>query len=196
MSKNIEFYFDFGSPTAYLAATQLPKLAQKYGAQIEYMPALLGGIFKATNNSAPGLIPNKGRYMLMHDMPRFIKRYQVPFKMNPHFPVNTLLPMRGCFAAKEMDCLERYITAVFDAMWVQGLNVSEPEVFAEVLSAAGIDAEKLLALTAQDSIKEQLKQATEAAVKRGLFGLPTTFVGKEMFFGQDRMDFIEEELAS
>lgn len=196
MSKAVEFYFDLGSPTAYLAYKELKKLKTEQGVEVICQPILLGGVFKATNNSAPATVPLKGRYLLMHDLPRFIKRYNVPFKMNPNFPVNTLLAMRGCFAAKALDVLDTYVDVMFDAMWVNGLDISDPQIVKEVLSEADIDADKLLSLTSEESIKEQLKQHTSNAVKKGCFGAPTMFVGQEMFFGQDRLDFVKEALLS
>lgn len=196
MTKKIEFYFDIGSPTAYLADGQLKLLAEKYGAELVYEPVLLGGIHKATNNVPPGLIPAKGMYMLTQDMPRYIARYGVPFKMNPHFPVNTLLTMRGCFAAKELGCLEKFVEVTFAALWVHEKNLSDPEVFVEVLNEAGLDGAKILEMSADPAIKEQLKDATAKAVERGLFGAPTMFIGEDMYFGQDRLDFIEENLQA
>jgi 2-hydroxychromene-2-carboxylate isomerase len=195
MSKTIEFYFDVGSPTAYLAHTQLKKIADKYNANLVYEPILLGAVHKATNNTPPGLVPAKGRYMLTQDLPRYIKRYAVPFTMNRFFPVNTLTLMRGCYAAKKLDCFEQYVDLVFDAMWVKSLNMGDQAVLISTLQEAGIDAEKLLALTAEDSIKEALKATTSKAVEKGIFGAPTMFIGNNMYFGQDRLDFIEEELA-
>lgn len=194
MSKTIEFYFDVGSPTAFLADGQLKKLAEKYGAELVYEPILLGAVHKATNNVPPGLVPAKGRYMMLHDMPRFIARYGVPFKMNPHFPVNTLMAMRGCFAAKALDCFEAYVDTVFQAMWVKGLNMSDPDVFVSALNEAGLDGAKIAELVASDEIKDQLKANTSKAVEKGCFGAPTMYIGDQMFFGQDRLDFVEEAL--
>ncbi|MCH2159350.1 MAG: 2-hydroxychromene-2-carboxylate isomerase [Oleiphilaceae bacterium] len=195
-AKQIEFYFDFGSPTAYLAHKQLAKMSDKYNADVVYEPMLLGAVHKATNNTPPGLVPAKGKYMLLSDIPRFVRRYGVEFKMNPHFPVNTLQLMRGVFAAMELDCVDAYIDVVYDAMWVKGLDMSKPEVIDEVLTEAGIDAAAFAELVQQDEIKNQLKEATEAAVKRGCFGAPTMFLDNEMYFGQDRLDFIEDVLSA
>ena len=196
MSKKIEFFFDFGSPTAYLAHTQLAGIAKKHNAELVYEPILLGGVHKATNNTPPGLVPAKGKYMLLQDLPRFIKRYSVPFKMNPHFPVNTLAIMRGCYAAKELGIFNEYIDLMFDGMWVKGFNLGDQEVLKNTLNEAGLDAEKILGLISEDSIKAQLKENTEIAVKKGCFGAPTMFIGDEMYFGQDRLDFIEESLQT
>lgn len=196
MSKTIEFFFDFGSPTAYLAHTQLPTLAARYGAQLVYEPILLGAVHKATQNTAPGTVPAKGRYMLLQDLPRYVRRYGVPFKMNPNFPINTLTLMRGCFAAKELGCFMPYIDTLFDAFWVKGLNLGKTEVLASVLDNAGLDSQALLQRIDSDTIKEALKANTAKAIDKGAFGAPTLYVGQEMFFGQDRLDFVEEALAS
>lgn len=196
MSVQLDFYFDFGSPTAYLAHKRLQQLVSEYNLQINYHPVLLGGLFKATGNMSPVAIPAKGGYMLQHDLPRFARRYGVPLNFNPHFPINTLPLMRGALAAQRMDCFERYLDVVYDAVWVDGKNMGEPEVIAEVLAAAGLDAEGLMALSQDPEVKAQLVSNTEAAVERGAFGAPTMFIGDEMFFGQDRLDFVEERLRA
>lgn len=156
---------------------------------------MLGGIHKATNNVPPGLVPAKGKYMLLHDIPRFVKRYDVPFKMNSHFPINTLGIMRGCYAAKELGCFDTYVNTMFEAIWVKGLNMGDQAVIASELEQAGIDVGKFTALVSSDDIKNKLKEVTGEAVARGCFGAPTMFIGDQMYFGQDRLDFIEEEVA-
>ncbi len=196
MSVQLDFYFDFGSPTAYLAHKRLQQLADEYGLEINYQPILLVGLFKATGNTSPVAIPAKGQYMLGHDLPRFAKRYGVALNFNPHFPINTLNLMRGALAAQRMGCFEPYLNAVYDAVWVDGKNMGEPEVVAEVLTAAGLDAEGLMALSQDPEVKAELVSNTEAAVERGAFGAPTMFIGDEMFFGQDRLDFVEERLEA
>lgn len=195
MSKKIEFYFDFGSPTAFLAHKQLAKISEQHQAELVYEPILLGAVHKATNNTPPGLVPAKGRYMMLHDLPRFVKRYGVEFKMNPFFPINTLSLMRGCYAAKELGCFEKYVDVIFDGMWVKGLNLGDQAVLLAELEAAGIDGNQIIALSGEDSIKDQLKENTSKVVARGAFGAPTMYVGEQMFFGQDRLDFLEEALA-
>lgn len=195
MSKTIEFYFDFGSPTAYLAYKRLQQIQQKYDCVIEYKPVLLGAIFKATNNVSPAMIPTKARYMMAHDLPRFAKRYEVAFTMNSHFPINTLPLMRGAHAAQELGCFERYCDAIFDGLWQQGENLGDADVIAKVLAAADIDASEILSKIQTPSIKESLLTITQEAIDRQLFGVPTVFMGDEMFFGQDRLDFVEERLA-
>ncbi|MCY1407336.1 2-hydroxychromene-2-carboxylate isomerase [compost metagenome] len=196
MNRTVEFFFDFGSPTSYLAYTQLPKICAETGANLVYRPILLGGIFQATGNASPVEIPAKGRYMLA-DMQRFAARYGVPLKMNPAFPLNTLLLMRGAVAMqlRQPERFAAYVEAIYRAMWVDQRNLGDPAELGAVLAAAGFDPEELLALTAEPEIKEALKSATEEAVRRGAFGAPTMFVGERMFFGQDRLDFVREALA-
>lgn len=196
MSKTIEFYFDFGSPTTYLAFKRLRQLAQQYGLQIDYKPMLLGGVFKATGNTTPVAIPAKGKYMLEHDLPRFAKRYGVALNFNPHFPINTLNLMRATIAAERLDCIEPYIEAAFDAVWVDGLNMGDPEVVAAALTGKGFDVQALMALSQDPEVKAELISRTEEAVARGAFGAPTLFMDGEMYFGQDRLDFVEEALQA
>lgn len=194
MSKTVEFYFDFGSPTAYLAYKRLQQLRAQYDLDIEYRPMLLGGVFKATGNSSPVAIPAKGAYMNQHDLPRFAKRYGVTLNFNPFFPINTLNLMRGALAAQRLGCFDVYIDAVYDAVWLDGKNMGEIDVISETLKGAGLDAAALLSLSQDAEVKAELIAATEAAVERGVFGAPTLFMGDDMYFGQDRLDFIEETL--
>lgn len=193
---NVEFYYDFGSPTSYLAHGRLLQLKEKYGCDIDYRPMLLGGIFKETNNLPPAAVPAKGVYMNKFDLPRFAKRYGMPLTFNPHFPINTLTLMRGVFVAREMDCELAYMNAVFEPFWTAEKNMGDLEVLAGVLDSAGLDARALLEGTQQPEIKDALIAATAEAAGRGVFGAPTFFIGEEMFFGQDRLDFIEEHLAA
>jgi 2-hydroxychromene-2-carboxylate isomerase len=193
MNKTLEFFFDFGSPTSYLAWTQLPRIAREAGAQIAWRPMLLGGVFKATGNQSPVNIPAKGRYMLQ-DLARFASRYGVPMTFNPHFPINTLTLMRGAAGYQDDERFERYVHTIFEALWVQQKNLGKPEVVAEVLSAAGFDPAEFELLVSDERVKERLKSTTEEAIKRGVFGAPTFFVGSEMHFGQDRLDFVAEAL--
>ena len=194
MSKKIEFYFDFASPTTYLAFYRLQELAQKHDAQIEFKGVLLGGVFKATGNTSPVLLPPKGRYMAL-DLPRFAKRYKVDMNFNPFFPINTLPLMRGYYAAKELGVEMDYMKMVFDGMWLHKMNFSKPEALIQILKDLNIDEEKFQSLVSSDAIKNQLKETTDELVKRGGFGVPTMYLEKEMYFGQDRLDFIEEVLA-
>ncbi|WP_423359728.1 2-hydroxychromene-2-carboxylate isomerase [Pseudomonas citronellolis] len=196
MSKSVEFYFDFGSPTSYLAYTQLPGICAAAGAELVYRPVLLGGVFQATGNVSPIAVPAKGRYTLI-DMQRFARRYGVPLKMNPHFPINTLLLMRAATGVqlRQPERFEALLACVFKGMWVDALNLGDAAVLGPLLAEAGFDPQALLALAAEQEVKDALKANTEAAIRRGMFGAPTLFVGEEMFFGQDRLDFVREALA-
>lgn len=196
MNKQLDFYFDFGSPTAYLAYKRLGQLSDRYGLQVTPKPMLLGGVFKATGNTSPVAIPAKGAYMLQYDLPRFARRYGVPLTFNPHFPINTLNLMRGALAARQLDCLAPYMAAVYDATWIDGADMGDPDTVAGVLRDAGLDARALLDLSQDPGIKAALASATEEAVARGVFGAPTLFMDGEMYFGQDRLDFIEEALQA
>jgi len=195
-SKTIEFLFDFGSPTTYLAYTQLPKLAAERGAEIVWRPILLGGVFKATGNSSPVAIPAKGRWMI-GDLHRFARRYAVPFKLNPNFPINTLTLMRGAtgLQLKQPEDFARYVDLVFRGLWVDSLNLGDAEVLDERLTQAGFDVDAFAAMVAAPEVKAALIANTETAVARGTFGAPTMFVGEQMFFGQDRLDFVREALG-
>jgi len=196
MTKQVEFFFDFGSPTSYLAYTQLPKIAAECGAQIAWRPMLLGGVFKATGNTSPVTVPAKGRWM-SDDIARWARRYGVPFAFNPHFPVNTLTLMRGAVGLqlRQPDSFGRYVDAVFNAMWAAPRNLGDPAVLAAALGEAGFDAQAFMALVNDPEVKARLVANTEEAVARGVFGAPTCFVGEQMYFGQDRLDFVREALA-
>jgi 2-hydroxychromene-2-carboxylate isomerase len=196
-ARTIEFFFDFGSPTTYLAHTQMPRLAADTGARIDHVPMLLGGVFKATGNQSPVMVPAKGRWMGT-DLPRFARRYGVPCAFNPHFPINTLTLMRGAVGLqlREPARFMPYVDAVFHAMWVEPVNLGDPAVLAQTLAAAGFDAASFMALVGDAEVKAGLIANTEAAVARGVFGAPTCFVGDEMFFGQDRLDFVREAASA
>lgn len=194
----IDFIFDFGSPNAYLAWQALPGIAERTGASINLIPCLLGGIFKATNNRSPveafGEVKGKLAYEQLETR-RFVKKHGLArFRMNPHFPVNTLTIMRGLIAARRMGVGEAYLAAVLAAMWEAGEKMDDPEVIRRVLAAAGLDGAALLAATQEPEVKAELVANTEAAVARGVFGIPTFFVGAEMFFGKDRLGQVEEAL--
>jgi 2-hydroxychromene-2-carboxylate isomerase len=194
MSTTVEFLFDFGSPASYLAYKRLPDLCRRTGAHIDYQPILLGGVFKATGNASPAAIPAKGRWMNA-DLARWAGRHGVSFKSNPFFPINTLHLMRGAAGLHDDVRFLTYCDVIFDGMWQDSRNLGDLAELTPVLRRAGVEADEFRALTNRDDVKDALKSATEAAVARGVFGAPTFFVGEEMFFGQDRMDFVEEALA-
>ncbi|CAE6917852.1 2-hydroxychromene-2-carboxylate isomerase [Ectopseudomonas oleovorans] len=196
MSKTVEFFFDLGSPASYLAHTQLPALCRDCGAALVYRPMLLGGVFQATGNASPAMIPAKGRYMI-RDLARYAERYGVPMRFNPHFPINTLSLMRLLVAVQlhQPERLDDALQALFQATWVDGVNMGDPARVAEVLAAAGLDAAALQQQIGEPAVKDALKATTEEAVRRGVFGAPTCFVGDDMYFGQDRLDFVREALS-
>jgi 2-hydroxychromene-2-carboxylate isomerase len=193
----VEYFFDVGSPTAYLAWTQLLKVAAETGATIAWRPMLLGGVFKATGNASPLTVPAKGRWM-NDDIARWARRYGVPFAFNPHFPINTLTLMRGAtgLQMRRPAELPRYLDVVERAMWEASKDLGDPAVLAATLAAAGFDADEFAALVADPEVKAKLIATTEEAVARGVFGAPTFFVGDAMFFGQDRLDFVREALLA
>jgi 2-hydroxychromene-2-carboxylate isomerase len=197
MIKTVDFYFDFGSPAAYLAWTQLPQLCADAAARIAWRPMLLGGVFQATGNRAPMMVPLKGKYLFI-DLARFARRYDVPLRLNPNFPINTITLMRIAVGLQMRDepRFEDYCTAMFCAIWVDAQNMNDPGVVAAVLAKADFDAPALLALGAEQAVKDELKAVTQAAVDRGVFGAPTFFVADQMFWGQDRLDFVREALTS
>ena len=193
--KTVEFYFDVGSPTTYLAYTQLPRIAAAAGARIDWRPMLLGGVFKATGNTSPAAVPAKARWM-GQDLAQWARRYGVAWAWNPFFPINTLTLMRGATALQMRDpaALPHYLDAVFAALWRDARNLGDPPVLAATLAAAGFDPAGLAALAADPEVKARLIATTDEAVARGVFGAPTFFVGDRMFFGQDRLDFVREAL--
>ncbi len=195
MAKVVDFYFDVGSPAAYLAWTQMPRIAAETGAKVNYQPFLLGGVFQSTGNKSPMEVPAKGKYML-DDLQRFATRYGVPFAHNPHFPINTLMLMRGAAGLHLRDPakLRPYGDAVYKAIWVDGKNMGDPATVGGVLHAAGFNPQELLALTAEQEVKDKLKADTAEAVARGVFGAPTFFIDGRMYWGQDRLDFVKEAL--
>ena len=195
MAKEVEFYFDVGSPAAYLAWKQLPKIAAETGAQVLYRPFLLGGVFQATGNKSPMEVPAKGHYMLQ-DLQRYARRYGVDFQHNPHFPINTLMLMRGAVGLQMRQPMRMpvYVDAVFHAIWVDGRNMNDPATVAAVIKDAGFERTQFQDLASDPVVKEQLKANSTQAVGRGVFGAPTFFVGDQMYWGQDRLDFVKEAL--
>ncbi|MCY7264435.1 2-hydroxychromene-2-carboxylate isomerase [Pseudomonas protegens] len=196
MNKKVEFFFDLGSPTSYLAYTQLPKICAQTGSELVYQPMLLGGVFKTTGNASPISVPAKGRYMLQ-DLARFAQRYQVQLNFNPHFPINTLLLMRATTGV-QMHLPERFIDFIdclFRALWVDKRNLNDAASVAQVLEQGGFDPQQILDLSNAEDVKTALRNNTEQALQRGVFGAPSMFVGEELFFGQDRLDFVREALS-
>lgn len=197
-SVTVQFLFDFGSPNAYLSHKVLPAIAARTATPCEYVPVLLGGLFKLSNNRSPAeanaQIPLKRAYE-MREIERFVQRHGLgAFRRNPHFPVNTLQLMRGAVAAQRLGCFERYVEAMFAGMWERGLKLDEPQVIAAELAAQGLDAEALIAASQSAEVKSALLRNTEQACQRGAFGSPTFFVNEEMFFGKDRLRDVEEEI--
>ena len=195
MSKTVDFIFDFASPNAYLVHKVIPEIEARTGATFNYIPCLLGGIFKATGNQAPmmafGGIKNKLEYDAL-EMQRYIVRHNLTdYKLNPHFPVMSLMLMRGALVAERDGYLDDYIEAMLKAMWEDGLKLDDPEVLHKAFADAGFDADKIMADMGDDAIKAKLMENTNAAVERGAFGIPTFFVGDEMFFGKERLDQLE-----
>lgn len=195
--KQVEFFFDVGSPYSYLAWHQLPKIAAKRGAGIIWRPVLLGAIFKASGNSSPISVPAKGRHGLL-DLHRWARHYSAPFELNPSFPINTLPLMRGATAIQMREgdeALQRYLDAVFTAMFVRPRDLNQPQQIAETLAPLGIEAAVFMSMINDEAVKIRLRETTEEAIARGLFGVPTFFVGEQMFWGQDRLHFVDEALA-
>lgn len=200
MTKTVDFIFDFASPNAYLCHKVLPEISARTGAAFNYIPCLLGGIFKSTGNQAPMMAFNGIKGKLEYDgleMQRFIKKHALTkFAMNPHFPVNTLLLMRGAVAAEMDGRLMAYVDAGVAHMWEEGLKMDDPDVYADAMTKAGFDGADLLARTQDPAVKQKLVDNTAAAVERGCFGIPTFYVGDEIFFGKERLGQMEEEIMA
>jgi 2-hydroxychromene-2-carboxylate isomerase len=200
MTPKVEFHFDFGSPNAYFSHKLIPGIEQRTGAKFVYVPILLGGVFKATGNVAPMVafkdVKGKLAYQRLETL-RFIKKHGLTrFKMNPHFPVNTVQVMRGAVAAEADGQLEKYVDAVFRLMWEDEKKMDDPEVIRASLDAAGLDGARTLARIQEQEVKDRLLENTEGSVARGTFGAPTFFVGDEIFFGKDKLRDVEEEIAA
>ncbi|QOZ30524.1 2-hydroxychromene-2-carboxylate isomerase [Bradyrhizobium sp. CCBAU 53421] len=196
VSQNPQFLFDFGSPNAFLSHEAIPAIEQRTGVKFEYVPVLLGGIFKATNNKSPAEtlagVKNKPEFMKI-ETERFLKRFGVkPYVWNPFFPVNTLNLMRAAVAAQFEGVFEKYIEAAFHHMWVEPKKMDDPEVAGKAIAASGLDAAKLFARAQDADVKAKLIANTQAAVERGAFGSPTFFVGSEIFFGKEQLREVEE----
>ena len=197
--KTVEFQFDFGSPNAYLAHRVIPQIEARTGATFIYSPVLLGGLFKLTNNQSPMMafsgIPNKMAYENL-EMRRFIARHAIPFQMNPHFPVNTLLMMRMATAAAMDGGLKELADATFRLMWETPKKMDDPEIVATELTAAGIDAARLIQRAQDSDVKQRLMAVTEEGAKRGAFGSPTFFIGDDIYFGKNTLREIEDHLGA
>ena len=196
----VEFHFDFGSPNAYLAELVIPTIERRTGVKFEYMPVLLGGIYKATGNMSPADslrgIKNKPEYQRL-ETERFMRRHNITkFRMNPFFPVNTLMLMRCAVAAQLEGMFEPYFRAAYHHMWEEPKKMDDIEIFGAAFKSSGIDIERLMARAQQDDVKKRLIDQTTDAINRGSFGSPTFFVGKEMFFGKDQLRDVEEEILA
>lgn len=195
MSETVEFYYDYGSPASYLAWTQLPGFCRRHGATLVYRPILIGGLFKITGNVSPVTVAPKGVWFF-DDISRYAAHYGVAFLKNPHFIINSLPLMRGAVWAEREGCLERYNQIMFEACWVDGRNLNDPAEIMKTLTSGGFDAEALAKAIQEAGIKQALIEATQEAVDRGVFGVPTMFVGDEMHFGQDRLEWVGRTLAA
>ena len=200
MTATIAFIFDFASPNAYLAYRALPPILERTGAKREIVPCLLGGIFKATGNKAPMIafaqIKGKVEYEAL-ELDRFVAKHKlVKFRMNPHFPVISLMLMRGYIAAEQAGVAPAFLEMGLRGMWEDGLKLDDPEVLARAIDAAGLDSRSLMAAAQSEPVKQKLAANTAAAVARGVFGIPTFFVGKEMFFGKERLGQVEEAVEA
>jgi 2-hydroxychromene-2-carboxylate isomerase len=199
VSSNPQFLFDFGSPNAFLSHEAIPAIEKRANVKFEYVPVLLGGIFKATNNKSPAEtlagVKNKREFHAL-ETERFLKRFGVkPYVWNPFFPVNTLNLMRAAVAAQFEGVFEKYIDAAFHHMWVEPKKMDDPEIAAKALASSGLDAAKLLARSQDADVKAKLIENTQNAVERGAFGSPTFFVGKEIFFGKEQLREVEEMVS-
>ena len=198
MTKSLEFLFDFGGPNSYLAHKRLPEICARTGGELVYVPILLGGLFKLTNNQAPMMryaeTPAKRNYEML-EFDRFVKAHALPFKMNPRFPINSLYLMRAAVAAQQLGCFALYVDTVMAAMWEDGRDMGEAKIVRQVLDSAGLNSAALLALADDPDVKAELMANTEAAAKRGAFGVPTFFVGEEMFWGKERLGQVEAALT-
>lgn len=194
MSKTVDFYYDFISPASYFALIRLTELCQKTGATINYKPMLLGGVFKANGNTPPITVPAKWEWFKT-DFARHAEYYDIPYQLNPHFIFSTVSVMRGAFWALSEGRIEDYNRAMFKAAWAEGKDLSSAEVIAEVLSGAGFNATVVMEAMTQPENKQALIETTNAAAERGVFGAPTMFVNDEIYFGQDRLDWVERALT-
>jgi 2-hydroxychromene-2-carboxylate isomerase len=197
MSRKVEFFFDVGSPATYLAWTQLPSICEDEGAELVYRPMLLGGVFQATGNASPAAVPSKGAHMSI-DLKRHAKKYGVPLKMNPFFPIMTLTLMRGPTGVQmhKPERFQDYLRAVFKAMWIEPIDLNQAQLTVKVLTDADFDPAEIMTLASSADVKAALRATTDEAIARGAFGAPTMFIGTDMFFGQDRLEFVRDALRA
>lgn len=193
MPRSFDYFFDFASPYTYLCDSRIPALVERTGAEVIYKPMVLGAVMVGTGNSPPSTVPAKGAYMAQ-DLPRWLKRYGLPFEFNPHFPVRTIFALRCALVAMEEGGFDDLKREVFKAVWAEKTDPNDVEAMKPVIARAGLDPDHVIARTGEQPIKDQLKKNTDEAIERGVFGAPTIFVGDEMFFGNDRLDFVEEAL--
>ena len=192
--RTLEFFYDFTSPTAYLAWSRLPAIIQRTGAKLIYRPMFLGGVMQTTGNRPPGTVAAKAKWM-SQDLQRWAKRHNTPFLFNPHFPMMTLMVQRAASEWVTRPDFEKYLAAIFTAAWQNQQNIADKDTLSAILTAAGFSPAEFFAAAENPANKEKLKATTDEAVARGVFGAPTFFVGDEMHFGQDRLDFVEEALS-
>ena len=196
----VEFHFDFGSPNAYLSHLVIPEIEKRTGVKFEYVPVLLGGVFKATNNRSPAEslqgIKNKPEYERL-ETTRFLRRHNITrYKSNPFFPVNTLMMMRGAIAAQSLDVFARYVDEMYRNMWAEPKKMDDPNIFRAALDEAGLESARIIELIQTPKVKDQLIENTQRSVERGTFGSPTFYVGNEIFFGKDRLRDVEEMIVA
>lgn len=192
MTKNVTFCFDFGSPYSYLAYNNLNSIREA-GGEVTIMPVLLGGIFKATGNQPPATVQKKGEYMFK-DINRWSKKLDIPFKMNPYFPILTVPHMRGAVLAQRENILEKYMQVMFEAIWVKAMNLNDQEILTNIAEKSGIDPNQFAEEISSDEIKNKLRENTEFAISKGAFGVPTYYLDDEMFWGIDSVKFLLEDL--
>jgi len=194
MTKSVEFFYDYSSPFSYFADCQLPAIAARHAAQIIYRPAILGVLIVESGNQAPPTVPAKMKYMTA-DMSRWATKLKIPFTMNPAFPVRSITLMRAALIAQDIGVFPRFHETMWRAMWVDGANLADAAVLTDVLNRADLDGTRIVEATRDEPVKARLKANCDEALARGAFGLPTFFVGSEMFFGNDRVEFVDIALA-
>ena len=192
MTKNVTFCFDFGSPYSYLAYNNLNSIREA-GGEVAIMPVLLGGIFKATGNQPPATVQKKGEYMFK-DINRWSQKLDIPFKMNPYFPILTVPHMRGAVLAQRENILEKYMQVMFEAIWVKAMNLNDQEILTNIAEKSGIDPNQFAEEISSDEIKNKLRENTEFAISKGAFGVPTYYLDDEMFWGIDSVKFLLDDL--